>query len=196
KPSPRRCHRPPSRRISPSHRKILTPEGVSYRQPTLVPQAHRCGIDYLSSMRCVLGFDGRGTKTECVLMDETSAVLARTLSGPSNPSRVSLHTAVTALIDAAEQSLKISAKTAADIAAIHAGIAGVGAAGAIPEVARLLKAKFPAASVTIDSDLNVSLASTQEIPSILVIAGTGSAVIGRSAPDALAREGGLGPILG
>src|SRR5262249_31585436 len=86
--------------------------------------------------------------------------------------------------------------TTADIAAIHAGIAGVGAAGAIPAVARLLKNKFPAAGVTIDSDLNVSLAATQEIPSILVITGTGSAVIGRSAPETLAREGGLGPILG
>ena len=147
-------------------------------------------------MRCVLGFDGGGTKTDCVLMDETGTVLARTLSGPSNPSRVSLNVAVAALIDAAEQSLKISAKTAADIAAIHAGIAGVVAAGAIPDVARLLKEKFPAADVTIDSDLNVSLAATQEIPSILVIAGTGSAVIGRSAPETLAREGGLGPILG
>ena len=48
----------------------------------------------------------------------------------------------------------------------------------------------------IDSDLNVSLAATQEIPSILVIAGTGSAVIGRSAPETISREGGLGPILG
>jgi len=147
-------------------------------------------------MRCVLGFDGGGTKTDCVLMDETGAVLARTRSGPSNPSRVSLNVAVTALIDAAEQSLKISARTEADIAAIHAGIAGIGAAGAIPEVAMLLKNKFPSADVTIDSDLNVSLAATQEIPSVLVIAGTGSAVIGRSAPATLAREGGLGPILG
>jgi len=147
-------------------------------------------------MRCVLGFDGGGTKTDCVLMDETGAVLARTRSGPSNPFRVSLNVAVTALIDAAEQSLKFSAKTEADIAAMHAGIAGVGAAGAIPDVARLLKNKFQAANVTIDSDLNVSLAATQEIPSILVIAGTGSAVIGRSASETLAREGGLGPILG
>ena len=147
-------------------------------------------------MRCVLGFDGGGTKTDCVLMDETGTVLARTRSGPSNPSRVSLNVAVAALIDAAEQSLKIAAKTEVDILAIHAGIAGVAAAGAIPGVARLLRNKFPAADLTIDSDLNVSLAATQEIPSILVIAGTGSAVIGRSAPETLAREGGLGPVLG
>ena len=75
-------------------------------------------------------------------MDETGAILARTRSGPSNPSRMSLHAAVGNLTDAAEQSLKISGATATDIAAIHAGIAGVGAAEAIPEITRLLKNKF------------------------------------------------------
>src|SRR5262249_40021845 len=139
---------------------------------------------------------GGGTKTDCVLMDETGAVLARTRSGPSNPFRVSLNVAGTPLIDAPQQSLKFSAKTQGHYPPKHARIPGVGGAGAIPDVARLLKNKFPAADVTIDSDLNVSLAATQEIPSILVIAGTGSGVIGRSAPETLAREGGLGPILG
>jgi N-acetylglucosamine kinase-like BadF-type ATPase len=154
------------------------------------------GIDYPFPMRCVLGFDGGGTKTDCVLMDETGAVLARTRSGPSNPSRVSMDAAESALNDAADQVLKVSGKSPDEIAAIYGGIAGVGAAEAIPEVTRRLKAKFSDAIVKIDSDLHVSLAATGEIPSILVIAGTGSAVIGRNTPEVLAREGGLGPILG
>lgn len=32
---------------------------------------------YSYAMRCVLGFDGGGTKMDCVLMDETGAILAR-----------------------------------------------------------------------------------------------------------------------
>lgn len=194
RPTPTRCDNSPLHLATGS--KKPHPKGVSYKQLHLAAGAHWFGIDYPSFMRCVLGFDCGGTKTDCVLMDETGAILARTRSGPSNPSRMSLHAAVGNLTDAAEQSLKISGATATDIAAIHAGIAGVGAAEAIPEITRLLKNKFEHADVKIDSDLNVSLAATQEIPSILVIAGTGSAVIGRSAPETISREGGLGPILG
>jgi N-acetylglucosamine kinase-like BadF-type ATPase len=175
---------------------FLEQMAVRFWQPHNVGRTLPARIDYSFPMRCVLGFDGGGTKTDCVLMDETGTILARACSGPSNPSRVSLEAAVAALIDAAEQALKTSAKSQADIAVIQAGIAGVGAARAIPDIARLLKAKFPNASVTIDSDLNMSLAATKEFPSILVIAGTGSAVIGRDTPEILAREGGLGPILG
>jgi N-acetylglucosamine kinase-like BadF-type ATPase len=147
-------------------------------------------------MRCVLGFDGGGTKTDCVLMDETRTVLARTRSGPSNPSRVSLDSALAALSEAAHKALDSSGKSAADIACIHGGIAGVGAARAIPDVIRRLKAHFPNAIVTIDTDLSLTLSATREIPSVVVIAGTGSAVIGRDSPESLAHEGGLGPILG
>src|ERR1700730_7408101 len=82
------------------------------------------GIDYSFPMRFVLGLDGGGTKTDCVLMDETGAVLVRTRSGPSNPSRVGLEAALAALIDAAEKALAASAKSAIEIAAVHGGIAG------------------------------------------------------------------------
>src|SRR4029077_14384856 len=38
-------------------------------------------LAYAFSMRYVLGFDGGGTKTDCVLMDETGAILTRSRSG-------------------------------------------------------------------------------------------------------------------
>jgi hypothetical protein len=37
------------------------------------------GVRYSYAMRCVLGFGGGGTKTDCVLMDEPGATLARAL---------------------------------------------------------------------------------------------------------------------
>jgi N-acetylglucosamine kinase-like BadF-type ATPase len=147
-------------------------------------------------MRCVLGFDGGGTKTDCVLMGEAGTVLARALAGPSNPSRIGTDAALGALLDAADQALASAGKSAADVVAIHGAIAGAGAAQAIPELARRLKLRFANSAIFLDTDLNVTLAATREIPSIAVIAGTGSAVLGRTSPDALAREGGLGPILG
>jgi N-acetylglucosamine kinase-like BadF-type ATPase len=152
------------------------------------------GIDYSFPMRFVLGLDGGGTKTDCVLMDETGAVLVRTRSGPSNPSRVGLEAALAALIDAAEKALAASAKSAIEIAAVHGGIAG--AARVIPDLARVLKRNFPSATVLISTDLSIALAATRELPSVVIIAGTGSAVMGRDSSGNLAREGGWGPTLG
>jgi N-acetylglucosamine kinase-like BadF-type ATPase len=129
-------------------------------------------------------------------MDESGRILARTRSGPSNPTRVGLEGAFAALFEAAEKALAASGVLAGDILSINGGIAGIGAARAHPDFARKLTLKFPNAGVTLNTDLNMVLAATQEIPSVVVIAGTGSAVIGRSSPDNLVREGGWGPILG
>src|SRR5438445_738446 len=59
-----------------------------------------------------------------------------------------------------------------------------------------LQPEFPNASIVITSDLVLSLRATGQIPSIVVIAGTGSAVLGRTAPLELARAGGFGPVIG
>lgn len=147
-------------------------------------------------MRYVLGFDGGGTKTDCVLMDETGAVLARARSGPSNPSRVSLDSAMNSLMDAAEKALDASEVKAENISSICGGIAGAGAAGVLSEMMRELQRKFSAASVFLSTDLSMTLAATGEIPSVAVIAGTGSAVFGRRTPEQTARDGGFGPVLG
>ncbi len=147
-------------------------------------------------MRHVLGFDGGGTKTDCVLMDESGQILARTRSGPSNPTRVGLEAAFAALLEAAEKALAVSGISAAAVASIGGGIAGIGAARVTRDLVRMLTPKFPNAIVQLTNDLTMALAATQEIPSVVVIAGTGSAVFGRNSPDNLAREGGWGPILG
>jgi N-acetylglucosamine kinase-like BadF-type ATPase len=147
-------------------------------------------------MRYVLGFDGGGTKTDCVLMDESGQILARTRSGASNPTRVGLDGAFAALLEAAEKALAVSGVLAADILSISGGIAGLGAARVTLALFPMLRTKFPNARVTLNTDLSMVLAATGEIPSVVVIAGTGSAVIGRSSPGNLVREGGWGPILG
>ena len=195
--SPKRCFRtvcgglhhlgsPPCELVNP-----CTPRNGIPPAPQFAPR-----IAYSFGMRCVLGFDGGGTKTDCVLMDESRQILARTRSGPSNPTRVGLEAAFAALLEAAEKALADSGTSAAAVASIDGGIAGIGAARVTGDLVRMLTPKFPNATVQFNNDLTMALAATQEIPSVVVIAGTGSAVFGRNSPDNLAREGGWGPILG
>ena len=159
---------------------------------------HRIGFaalffTYALFMRYVLGFDGGGTKTECVLMDETGAILARSRSGPSNAVNVGPEAAAAALAEAGKEALRSAAQQPASVAFVLAGISGAGEPAVQAEIKTLLQPTFPKASIVITSDLPLTLAATGEIPSAVVIAGTGSAVLGRTAPLKLARAGGFGP---
>ena len=53
-------------------------------------------------MRCVLGFDGGATKTECVLLNEAGNVLASGRSGASNPGQVGFEQAIEEVKKAAQ----------------------------------------------------------------------------------------------
>lgn len=147
-------------------------------------------------MKYVLGFDGGGTKTECVLMDETGAILARSRSGPSNAVNVGSKASAAALAEAGREALRSAKKQSASVAFALAGISGAGEAAVQAEIKTLLQPTFPNASIVIISDLPLTLVATGEIPSVVVIAGTGSAVLGRTSPLKLARAGGFGPIIG
>jgi N-acetylglucosamine kinase-like BadF-type ATPase len=59
------------------------------------------GLAYAFSMRYVLGLDGGGTKTDCVLMDESRHVVTSIRGGPSNPMRVGFGGALAAVCEAA-----------------------------------------------------------------------------------------------
>ena len=151
---------------------------------------------YAVFMRYVLGFDGGGTKTECVLMDETGAILARSRSGPSNAVNVGPAASAAALAEGGLKALRCAAKTPGEVAYIMAGISGAGEPKARFRIERALQPAFPNAAIAVTSDLIFTLGATGEIPSVVVIAGTGSAVLGRTEPLKLARAGGFGPIIG
>src|SRR5712691_12827983 len=77
-----------------------------------------------------------------------------------------------------------------------AGISGAGEPSMRSALQLGLQPGFPNATILITSDLVLSLGATGEIPSVVVIAGTGSAVLGRTTPVELARAGGFGPVIG
>ncbi|HEX2713505.1 MAG TPA: BadF/BadG/BcrA/BcrD ATPase family protein, partial [Candidatus Acidoferrales bacterium] len=54
-----------------------------------------------STMNYYLGFDGGGTKTQCVVIDEHGRVVGEGVAGPSNPLRVGFNEAAIALTNAA-----------------------------------------------------------------------------------------------
>ena len=144
-------------------------------------------------MAYILGFDGGGTKTECVLMDSSDHVVARTFAGPSNPTRIGVEAAVRAVREAANLALRETQLDLSAVSAIGAGLAGT----ANPEVRESTRAAlekiFPGIRVTLLTDLEAALAAAGEPPVIVLVAGTGSAAIGRNARNEIVRAGGWGP---
>jgi N-acetylglucosamine kinase-like BadF-type ATPase len=153
-------------------------------------------LAYAFHMRCVLGFDGGATKTECVLLNEAGNILASGRSGASNPGQVGFERAIEEVKKAA-RAATIEARVKPDaINALCAGIAGVGAAKAADRMRALLAAAFPNVAMKVCTDLEIALAATGAGPAIVLIAGTGSAAVGRGLNGEVRRAGGLGPNVG
>jgi glucosamine kinase len=146
-------------------------------------------------MAYYLGIDGGGTKTRCVLGDET-AVLARAMSGGCNMVRLGEAQAREALHTAIRQVCVNANIISNQIRAICVGAAGA----ARPEIAAKMRgivaeAVSEAASIKIEvvGDSEIALeAAFGSGPGVIVIAGTGSIAYGRDAAGNSARAGGWG----
>jgi N-acetylglucosamine kinase-like BadF-type ATPase len=148
-------------------------------------------------MRFVLGLDGGGTKTDCVLMDESGAVLARSQAGPSNPLRIGFGAAIGAIREAARQALAQAAlPESLTAAAICAGLAGAGPLESAEKIRALLAAEFPETKVQVCTDLDIVLAAAGDGEVVVLLAGTGSFAVGRNAAGETARAGGYGSQIG
>ena len=153
-------------------------------------------LDYAWGMRCVLGFDGGGTKTECVLMDESGRVFSRGRSGPSNPVRVGIEDAVASLQSAARYALETASSSTGEVAALVAGLAGTSRAEMAARMREEISRAFAGCAVQVCTDLELALAATGTSPAIVLVAGTGSAAIGRGASGRIERAGGYGSAIG
>jgi N-acetylglucosamine kinase-like BadF-type ATPase len=155
-------------------------------------------------MRLVLGFDGGGTKTECVLMDDAGNIVARGRSGPSNPTRVGPDRALASLQAAAQDALLhvpsesqyLYSNAQPMFSAVVAGLAGTGRPELAEKMLSQLQTGFPGSSSKVCTDLDLALAAAGDGPAIILVGGTGSAAMGRDAQGQTARAGGLGPASG
>ena len=143
-------------------------------------------------MKCFLGFDGGGTKTECVVANESGAIIARGRGPASNPTRIGIPAALEALQQTYEGALS-STRLSLEVAALCAGLAGTARAEFREPILQFLTEKFPAALVDLRTDLEVSLDAMPQGPAIVLVVGTGSAAIGRGGAGVVQREGGFGP---
>jgi glucosamine kinase len=147
-------------------------------------------------MRFVLGFDGGGTKTECILMDEARVVRARGRSGPSNPMRVGFGGALAAVCEAGRIAVQKADLRLRDISLLCAGLAGAAQPESEQKLKRLLSEEFPGVAVHVCTDLDLTLEATGDGPAVVLIAGTGSGAVGRDPAGHIARVGAHGFLLG
>jgi N-acetylglucosamine kinase-like BadF-type ATPase len=144
-----------------------------------------------------LGFDGGGTKTECVVLDATGSEVARGIAGPSNPLSVGFEQAYLALSAAAETALSQAHLEASQVSAVCAGLGGAGRPGVAEALLPLLRKSFPNSFAHVTADFEVALeAAAGPGPGVVLIAGTGSSAYGRNAAGETARAGGYGPSVG
>lgn len=141
-----------------------------------------------------LGFDGGGTKTECVLADAAGQILGRASTGPSNPLRAGYAKAWFSLSEAADLLLARQKITSNEIRGICAGIGGAGRVSTVRRISTFFQRSFPNAEVEVTTDLEIALeAAFGSGPGIILIAGTGSGAIGRDSGGHKVSAGGKGP---
>jgi len=143
-------------------------------------------------MKCVLGFDGGGTKTECVAMNSSGVIVARGRGPASNPTRIGFDAAAAGVKQAAEATLAAVGRPA-EVVALCAGLAGTALQTNQDRMRELLQKEFPGMFVRVCTDLDLALAAMPDGAAIVLIAGTGSAAVGRDASGRQLREGGYGP---
>jgi N-acetylglucosamine kinase-like BadF-type ATPase len=148
-------------------------------------------------MSYFLGFDGGGTKTDCVLLDAGGAVIGVGHGGPANPLRSGFEGAFSSLHDAATEATVAAKIRAADITGVCAGLAGAGRRSVVRRIMAFLAEEFPRALTQVATDYEVALeAAVEKGPGVILIAGTGSVAYGRNAAGETARAGGYGPWIG
>lgn len=137
-----------------------------------------------------IGVDGGGTKTECILVDDTGTIVARQLGPGCNPSIVGVDQARLVVTDALCALLADAhrAQPGARIALTRFYMAG--APGFWREFAADLN-DFGHALSAPDS-LPVLELATDGLPGLVLHSGTGSFVAARTADDVIHYAGGLG----
>jgi N-acetylglucosamine kinase-like BadF-type ATPase len=141
-----------------------------------------------------LGIDGGGTKTECVVGDDRS-VLGSSVEGTIKIRKVGVNAADQKLEAAIHAACKQAGIPPGDIARTCIGLAG----SSIPEVAdwayRALRHIVPGDVAVVNDTVIAHRAAFSGGAGVLVIAGTGSNVLGINERGESARAGGWGPII-
>jgi N-acetylglucosamine kinase-like BadF-type ATPase len=150
----------------------------------------------------ILGADGGGTKTLGVLADDRGTELARVQAGATNPNVVGVETAAATLVELMLSSCKQAGCLPTALKSMVFGLAGAGNTNVQQRLRialrdALLKRDVPMPPVEFVTDARIALEGAfNGGPGIIVIAGTGSAVLGKSPDRTVRLVGGWGRVLG
>ena len=142
-------------------------------------------------MAIFLGIDGGGSKTSCLIGDETSILGSGSAAG-SNLVRVGEAQARKALASAIRQACAVAHVATPQIQRVCVGLAGA-ARPEISELVHRIVSELIPGEVKVVGDMVIALeAAFGSGPGVIVIAGTGSIAYGRNAEGQTARAGGWG----
>jgi N-acetylglucosamine kinase-like BadF-type ATPase len=110
--------------------------------------------------------------------------------------RVGFGGAVAAVSDAARLAILNAGISGGEVTSLCAGLAGTGHAESAQKMKRLLEEKFPGKMIRLCTDLDLTLEGIGAGAAIVLIAGTGSAAVGRDSQGHTGRVGGHGYLLG
>ncbi|MBW4679927.1 MAG: ATPase [Microcoleus vaginatus WJT46-NPBG5] len=102
---------------------------------------------------CVLGIDGGGTKTVCILMDKTGQAIGRGEAGPSNYQTVGLEAAGNSIRDAIAQAAAPLGEVSVE--AICVGLAGVGRSQDVQAVRGLVQQLLSSSELPVKPSLQL-----------------------------------------
>jgi N-acetylglucosamine kinase-like BadF-type ATPase len=138
-----------------------------------------------------LGVDGGGSKTSCVIGDETTLLGSGTAAG-SNLIRVGETRTREALAAAIRQACAVANVNATQIQRTCVGVAGA-ARPEISDIVRRLVSELVSGEIEVVGDMVIAVeAAFGSGPGVIVIAGTGSIAYGRNSQGETARAGGWG----
>ncbi|HYF90910.1 MAG TPA: BadF/BadG/BcrA/BcrD ATPase family protein [Symbiobacteriaceae bacterium] len=146
--------------------------------------------------RAVIGIDGGGTRTRCLVADVEGRVLGEGLAGPTNYLVTGRQEALANLEEAVRAALAAAGAPLSSVVAACAGLAGVARPEDKPWRDCALAFLAPAKTLVVE-DARIALeGALGGVPGVVVISGTGSIAMGLSPSGDLIRAGGWGWLLG
>src|SRR5258708_17897988 len=106
-------------------------------------------------MKCSIGFDGGGTKTECVVLDSAGKIIGEGRGGPSNPLRCGFDAAFGSLRQAANEALNTAGLHTSSMSGVCAGLAGAGRQNVVRRVPGSLAQESSNALAQVTTDLEL-----------------------------------------
>ncbi len=169
----------------------------AHQSPSL-SEAERAAIQNSPNATLVLGIDGGGTKTACVIVDEHQTVLAQVRVGSCNRNSVGDEKAKENLAEGIASVLRAANCERSAVNAACLGMAGVDRPVERSLVSSWMETFLPNVPTTIYNDAVIALASGTggELCGVAVISGTGMIVYGINRNGQVQRAGGWGPLFG